>query len=220
MSLLTRLGGLLADAALGLPLRATPYTVERDVPVPAPGGVTLLGDLHRPAAATGPLPVVLVRLPYGRTAAFERVFVAPLARRGFQVFVQSTRGTFGSGGHFRPFTTEHDDGLATMAWLRAQPWCDGRVAMTGGSYFGHTQWAVAPYADPPLVCVSPHITAARITTAFYDHGAPLLHTALTWTAQIGRQEAGGLPSAVPTPRRRARLERGLRRCPCRPPTPR
>jgi putative CocE/NonD family hydrolase len=211
--LLTRLGGLLADAALGLPLRARPYTVERDVAVPAPGGVTLLGDLHRPAAATGPLPVVLVRLPYGRTAAFEQVFVSPLARRGFQLFVQSTRGTFGSGGHFRPFTTEHDDGVATVAWLRAQPWCDGRVAMTGGSYFGHTQWAVAPYADPPLVCVSPHITAARITTAFYDHGAPLLHTALTWTAQIGRQEAGGLPAAVPTPRRRARLERGLRRLP-------
>ena len=34
--------------------------------------------------------------------------------------------------------------------------------MTGGSYFGHTQWAVAPYADPPLVAVSPHIAAAQV----------------------------------------------------------
>ena len=67
--------------------------------------------------------------------------------------------------------------------------------MTGGSYFGHTQWAVAPYVDPPLVSISPHITAARITTAFYDHGAPLPHTALTWSAEIGRQEAGGLPES-------------------------
>ncbi|MFI6998200.1 CocE/NonD family hydrolase [Nocardia sp. NPDC050175] len=32
--------------------------------------------------------------------------------------------------------------------MRQQPWCDGRVAMTGGSYFGHTQWAIAPYAEP------------------------------------------------------------------------
>ncbi len=213
MTVLARLGGLLADAALGLPLRATPYTVERDLAVPLPDGVSLLGDRYRPQRAAGPLPVVLVRLPYGRAGLFGHLFAATLARRGFQLFVQSTRGTFGSGGHFRPFTTEQDDGLATVAWVREQPWCDGRVAMTGGSYFGHTQWAVAPHVDPPLVSVSPHITAARITTAFYDHGAPLLHTALTWSAGIGRQEAGGLPAGVPSPRRRARVEQALRRLP-------
>lgn len=213
MTVPARLGGLLADAALGLPLRATPYTVQRDLAVPLPDGVSLLGDLYRPRRAPGPLPVVLVRLPYGRAGLFGHLFAGTLARRGFQLFVQSTRGTFGSGGHFRPFTTEQDDGLATVAWVREQPWCDGRVAMTGSSYFGHTQWAVAPYADPPLVCVSPHVTAARITTAFYAHGAPLLHTALTWSAEIGRQEAGGLPAGLPDPRRRARVERAMRRLP-------
>ena len=36
-------------------------------------------------------------------------------------------GTFGSGGQFRPFTTEQDDGLATVGWLRKQP------GATGGS---------------------------------------------------------------------------------------
>ena len=213
MTLLARLGGALADAALGLPLRAVPYTVERDVAVPMPDGVTLLGDHYRPAAAAGPLPVVLVRLPYGRAGLFAHAFAAPYARRGFQVFVQSTRGTFGSGGHFRPFTTEHEDGLATLAWVRAQPWCDGRVAMTGGSYFGHTQWAVAPYADPPLVAVSPHVTGARITAAFYDHGAPGLENALRWSVSIGRQEAGGLPAPLAAPGLRARVGRALRMLP-------
>jgi uncharacterized protein len=213
MGMLSRLAGALTDAALGLPLRATPYTVERDVAVRMPDGVTLLGDHYRPAGATGPLPVVLIRLPYGRGGLFAHAFAAPYARRGLQVFVQSTRGTFGSGGHFRPFTTEHQDGLATLAWVRAQPWCDGRVAMTGGSYFGHTQWAVAPYADPPLVAASPHITAARITTAFYDHGTPGLENALRWSAAIGRQEAGGLPAPLPRPGLRARIERALRQLP-------
>jgi hypothetical protein len=213
MGALGRLGGLLADAALGLPLRAVPYTVARDVAVPMPDGVTLLGDHYRPSGAAGPLPVVLVRLPYGRAGVFAHAFAAPYARRGLQVFVQSTRGTFGSGGHFRPFTTEHEDGLATLAWVREQPWCDGRVAMTGGSYFGHTQWAVAPYADPPLVAVSPHITGARITTAFYVSGTPGLENALRWSLAIGRQEAGGVPAPLLRPLLRRRVERALRMLP-------
>jgi len=85
--------------------------------------------------------------------------------------------------------------------------------MTGGSYFGHTQWAVAPYADPPLVAVSPHLTAAPITTPFYDHGTPGLENALRWSAAIGRQEAGGLPAPLPNPRLRSRIERALRMLP-------
>ena len=193
---LARLGGLLADAALGLPVTATPYTVERDVAVPMPDGVTPAGDHYRPAGDEGPLPVVLIRTPYGREGVRGLLFAAPLARRGFQVFVQSTRGTFGSGGQFRPFTTEQEDGLATVAWLRDQPWCDGRVAMTGGSYFGHTQWAVAPYADPPLVSVSPHVTAARSSAAFYDHGAPQVQNALTL---VGADRPPGARRAAPAP---------------------
>ena len=61
-----------------------------------------------------------------------------------------------------------EDGLATVAWVRSQPWCDGRVATAGASYLGHTQWAVAPYVDPPLLSVSLNITAAKITAAFYN----------------------------------------------------
>ena len=118
------------------------------------------------------------------------MFAAPLARRGFQVFIQSTRGTFGSGGLFRPFSSEREDGLATVAWLREQPWCDGRVSMTGASYLGHTQWAVAPHADPPLQSVCLNITAAKISGAFYQHGVPSLQNALNWTG-LSRQAGTG-----------------------------
>src|ERR1700761_7840737 len=129
------ISGRLMDLALGLTTKATPYELHRDVPVTMPDGVVLLGDHYRPTGA-GPLPVVFIRLPYGRGGPFGALYGATLARRGFQVFIQSTRGTFGSGGQFRPFTTEPADGAATLAWLREQPWCDGRVAMTGASYFG------------------------------------------------------------------------------------
>src|SRR3954452_6733736 len=212
MTTLSLLGGVVVDAALGLRPATGAYTVERDVAVPMPARVCLLGDRCRPAGDTGSSPVVLVRTPYGRAGLGGQVFAAPLARRGLQVVLQATRGTFGSGGHFRPFTSEQDDGLATVEWLREQPWCDGRVAMTGGSYFGHTQWAVAPYADPPLVSVSPHVTASRITLAFYDHGVPELENALNWSVSIGRQEAGGLPPLL-NGRLRARIQRTARLLP-------
>jgi putative CocE/NonD family hydrolase len=85
--------------------------------------------------------------------------------------------------------------------------------MTGASYLGHTEWAVAPYADPPLESVCLNVTAARITSAFYDHGAPGLKNALNWTGQIGRQERGVLPAAVPNPVHLAAMRRALRRTP-------
>jgi putative CocE/NonD family hydrolase len=213
MNPLSRFAGSVVDHALGLPARpAARYEIRPDVAVPMPDGVALLGDHYRPARNDRPLPVVLIRSPYGRKGFAAQLFAAPLARRGFQVFIQSTRGTFGSGGQFRPFLTEREDGLATVAWLRDQPWCDGQVSMTGGSYLGHAQWAVAPYADPPLKSVSLNITTAKFSTVFYDHGAPATQNGLNWTGLIGRQEHGGL-AALPNPRQAARVRRALRKVP-------
>lgn len=209
-----RATGRLVDQVLGLPPGAGGFQVEYDLAVTMRDGAVLLGDRYLPDAPQWPGPVVLIRLPYGRRGLIGVVYGRTLARHGFAVFIQSTRGTFGSGGQFRPFTTEHEDGLDTVAWLRAQPWCDGRIAMTGGSYLGHTQWAVAPYADPPLTCVAPHITAARISAIFYEHGVPELQNALEWSAQIGRQEAH--PSwygLLPNPLAKARVAQASRRLP-------
>jgi putative CocE/NonD family hydrolase len=212
MNPLSRIAGVAVDRAIGLSGSAEPFTVRRDVAVAMPDGVALLGDHYRPARNDAAMPVVLIRSPYGRAGIAGLVFAAPLARRGFQVFIQSTRGTFGSGGQFRPFLHEHEDGLATVAWLREQPWCDGRVSMTGASYLGHTQWAIAPYLDPPLESVSLNITAAKITAAFYEHGAPGLRNALNWSGLIGRQERSPL-GLLPNPVQITRMRKALRKLP-------
>ena len=212
MNPVSRVVALAADLAFGLPAAAEPYDLRPDVQVPMPDGVVLLGDHYRPSRADGPLPVVLIRSPYGRAGVTGFVFAAPLARRGFQVFVQSTRGTFGSGGQFRPFLPEREDGLATVAWLRDQPWCDGRVSMVGASYLGHAQWAVAPYVDPPLTSVSLNITSANFSSMFYAHGAPSLANTLNWTALIGKQERG-LRASIPRPGQQDRMKRAALRVP-------
>ena len=176
------------DRVLGLPPAVVPNpVVRRDIAIPMPDGVTLLADWYRPPGSE-PLPVVLVRTPYGRSGPLGSLFGSVFARRGFQVINQSTRGTFGSGGEFRPFHHEKDDGLATVAWLRAQPWCDGRVAMAGASYLGHTQWAIAPYVDPPLDAMCLGITASEFVSTFYPGGALALDDMVGWSALIGRQE--------------------------------
>jgi uncharacterized protein len=212
MNPLSRIADMAVDRALGLPSGAALYVVRSNVAVPMPDGVVLLGDHYRPGGHDRPLPVVLIRSPYGRAGLAGYIFAAPLARQGFQVFIQSTRGTFGSGGQFRPFLSERNDGLATVAWLRDQPWCDGQVSMVGGSYLGHTQWAIAPYVDPPLRSVSLNITMASFSAAFYQHGAPSLLNTLGWTGLVGRQERG-LLGVIPSPRQQARMKRALRKVP-------
>ncbi|WP_181781710.1 CocE/NonD family hydrolase [Pseudonocardia pini] len=198
----------LADRALGLGPGRVRYT-RTTVRTPMADGVSLVGELYRPADGTGPLPVVLIRTPYSRSAMGHPLFAAPLARRGFQVLLQSTRGSFGSGGQFRPFRHEREDGLATIDWVRAQDWCDGRIATTGISYLGHTQWVVAGQAD--VVAMAAHITASRMTDTFYPGGAPTLLNALSWSSSIGNQESD-LP-LVPHPVRHRRLRSALRRMP-------
>jgi putative CocE/NonD family hydrolase len=86
--------------------------------------------------------------------------------------------------------------------------------MTGASYFGNTQWAVAPYVEPALECSSPHISAARASTAFYDNGVPQLQNALQWSAQVGRQEwMSFLAQMATTPFFVKRTRRAMRRLP-------
>ncbi|MEP7022664.1 MAG: hypothetical protein ABJB47_02390 [Actinomycetota bacterium] len=53
----------------------------------------------------------------------------------------------------------------------------------GGTRLVPCCWSTAraaPYADPPLRSVSLHVTPARITVAFYDHGVAGLTNALNW----------------------------------------
>src|SRR5437879_13918578 len=99
--------------------------VLRDLQVPMDDGAILLADRYAPPGTTR-APTVLVRTPYGRRGAFGLLFGRLVAERGLQVVVQSVRGTFGSGGRFDPFD-ERVDGLATLRWLRAQPWREGPV---------------------------------------------------------------------------------------------
>ena len=105
--------------------------VQRGLRVPMPDGVVLLADRWAPRAGGDGLPVALLRTPYGRGWLVGAAMARPLAERGFQVLMQSVRGTFGSGGTFRPMRDERDDGLATLEWVRKQPWFGDAIVLFG-----------------------------------------------------------------------------------------
>ncbi len=75
---------------------------------------------------------------------YGRIF----AERGFQVFIQSVRGTFGSGGTFDPFRQEHDDGLDTVAWIRQQPWFTGASSASARATSASPSGPLRPTATP------------------------------------------------------------------------
>jgi putative CocE/NonD family hydrolase len=179
------------------------YTVERDLPATMPDGVTLLADRYVPAGVERP-PTILVRTPYGRrgpAALANGLLFVPF---GFQLVVQSARGTSGSGGAFDPLGSEHDDGLATVAWLKRQPWFHGTFATFGPSYLGYSAWAIAAEAGPELKAMSLQITASSFRDAAYVGGSFALESVLSWTDLTHRQQHPlGMITAPLTARRHA-----------------
>jgi putative CocE/NonD family hydrolase len=184
LTVLSRLFGKLS----GLP-RAETYDVlvERDLQVPMPDGVVLLADRYVPRGADR-LPVILVRSPYGRSGFYGLLFAQLFAERGFQVLIQSVRGTFGSGGGLGPLSTDHDDGLATIAWIKQQPWFNGLLATNGPSYLGYVQWAIARDAGQDIQAMAIQISSSELRGVTYMGGSFALDLLLSWTHQLAFQE--------------------------------
>jgi putative CocE/NonD family hydrolase len=130
-------------------------------------GVELLTDVYLPAA--GSSGTVLIRTPYGLDGVIARLTAGFFARHGYQVVNQACRGTSGSGGDFDPFSQETADGADAVAWLRKQPWFDGRLALWGASYLGNTAWAVM--VDPPPELVTAVVAVAGHDAHWVAHGA-------------------------------------------------
>ena len=145
------------------PPQTRDLTVQRDLRVPMPDGTILLADRWAPKVRGWGLPVALLRSPYGRRGLIGTGVARPLAERGYQVLMQSVRGTFGSGGTFDPMRQERADGLATLDWVVKQPWFGGSIVLIGPSYLGYAQWAVADQLPPEVKAMIPHVTESALT---------------------------------------------------------
>ncbi|MCY0989176.1 CocE/NonD family hydrolase [Nannocystis sp. ILAH1] len=139
-----------------------PQVVMRD-------GVPLAVDVILPEPMPAErVPVVLFQTRYWRS--FATIFpdqpgVPPIGPRdasvdalvaaGYGVVVADVRGTGASGGTWpRPWSgDEVADASELIAWIAAQPFCDGRVGAAGVSYEGTTALLSATTTNPALRAV-------------------------------------------------------------------
>src|SRR5437762_11073211 len=116
--------------------------------------------LYLPKAKDGaPLttPVILTLTPYISDTYHARA--AYFASHGYAFALVDVRGRGNSGGEFEPFAQEPRDGHDVVEWFAQQPFCDGKVAMWGGSYAGFDQWATAKEFPPHLATIVPAAAA-------------------------------------------------------------
>lgn len=138
------------------------------VRVPLRDGVELGATVYRPASAAGPIPVVFTLTPYVADSYHDRAYY--FAKNGYVFALVDVRGRGNSGGEFEPFANEGKDGHDVVEWLAKQPYCDGQVAMWGGSYAGFDQWATLAEKPPHLATIVPAASAhAGVDFPFYKN---------------------------------------------------
>ena len=161
----------------------SPGTIQRNIKVRTPDGAELATDLYL-GSANASAPAIMIRSPYGISAMLAAGGAYPLARSGFNVVMQSCRGTFGSTGKFDPHHDEQRDGLATLEWIKQQPWCNGSIGTFGMSYLGYTQWAVAAAAGPEVKAMAMQVTLSDFSQMTYGGDSFALKNALSWTQMV------------------------------------
>ncbi len=132
------------------------YDLHWGVKIPMRDKVELNTTLYLPKTKDGTpsrTPVIFTLTPYISDTYHARA--AYFASHGYAFALVDVRGRGNSGGDFEPFAQEPRDGHDVVEWLAQQPFCDGKVAMWGGSYAGFDQWATAKEFPAHLATIVP-----------------------------------------------------------------
>jgi putative CocE/NonD family hydrolase len=125
--------------------------------IPMRDDVKLNATLYRPHASKEALPVIFTMTPYISDTYNDRAMY--FAQNGYVFALVDVRGRGNSGGKFEPFANDGRDGYDVVEWMARQPWCNGKVAMWGGSYAGFNQWSTLKEAPPHLTTIVPAAAA-------------------------------------------------------------
>ena len=157
--------------------------------IPMPDGTRLAARIWLPEdAEADPVPAILEYLPYRKrdgTVARDHLTHPYFAGHGYAGVRVDMRGSGDSEGVClgEYLLQEHDDALAVIDWLAAQPWCSGKVGMIGISWGGFNGLQVAARQPEALGAV---ITICSTDDRYADDihfmGGAVLTDKLAWGA--------------------------------------
>jgi len=184
--------------------------IDRDIPVPTRDGSPIVVDVFRPDADE-PVPVIAGISPYGKDVHWpERFPLYDLVEhgehmvwetpnpewwvpRGYAILRADTRGTGKSPGRLDLLgPRDAEDFYDVIEWAAAQPWCTGKVAASGISWYAMMAWRAAALQPPHLAA----IVAWEGLTDFYREWAyqgglyARGFTELWWRLQVEPQRNG------------------------------
>ena len=151
--------------------------------IPMRDGTKLNATVYKPNK-TDATPVIFTLTPYIGDTYHSRALY--FAQNGYAFVLVDCRGRGNSEGEFEPYVNEERDGHDIVEWLPTQPWCNGSVAMWGGSYGGFNQWMTLKAFPPHLKTVVPTAAAhAGVDFPFFKNIAfPYLMQWLTFTSGV------------------------------------
>ena len=156
--------------------------IDYDVPVAMDDGLVLRADVFRPQAE-GRYPVILSYGPYAKGLAFQDGYPSAWQRmitehpdvaygssnvhqswevvdpekwvpEGYVCVRVDSRGAGRSPGYIDHFSPrETTDFYDCIEWAGVQPWSNGKVGLSGISYYGINQWHVASLQPPHLAAM-------------------------------------------------------------------
>ncbi|HET9579337.1 MAG TPA: CocE/NonD family hydrolase [Usitatibacter sp.] len=203
--------------------------VERDVPIVMDDGLTLRADVFRPADE-GRVPVLITYGPYGKGLAFQDGYPSAWQRmvadhpdvaagstnrhqnwevvdpekwvpHGYACVRVDSRGTGASPGYVDPFSArETRDFHDCIEWAAGTPWSNGRVGLSGVSYYGINQWHVASLQPPHLAAMCIWEGAADWYRDMTHHGGILSTFWANWYDMQVKTVQHGLGSRGPRSR--------------------
>jgi len=162
---------------------------EKDVDVSMRDGARLKADVFRPDDG-GRFPAILNLGPYQK----DKLWIPPdtleekpnplmnwetvnpewWVPRGYAAVRVDGRGSGKSPGQCEPWSlAEATDFYDAIEWAAAQPWCNGKVGLSGISYFAINQWFVANLQPPSLKAIMPWEGFADLYRDALFHGGIL-----------------------------------------------
>ncbi len=183
--------------------------IDWDAPIPMEDGVVLRADVFRPLGDLK-VPVIISYGPYAKGLAFQEGYKSAWVRMttaypetaegssnkyqnwelvdpekwvpyGYACVRVDSRGTGRSPGYLDLLSPrEAQDFYHCVEWAGTQPWSNGKVGMSGISYYAQTGWLVSPLRPPHLAAFCAWEGECDYYREWSRHGGILSGFAPSW----------------------------------------